>query len=105
LGGWRYEAEGADLSIGQTGSRGLRAAALRDGIRDHLDRGTARALTEAGVKVVPLSKVTGAPEILGGRVKTLHPKIHGGILADPGKHNANGGGVSNNPHLGGCRSC
>ncbi|HEX5913109.1 MAG TPA: bifunctional phosphoribosylaminoimidazolecarboxamide formyltransferase/IMP cyclohydrolase, partial [Rubrobacter sp.] len=43
--------------------------------------GTARALTEAGVKVVPVSKVTGAPEILGGRVKTLHPKIHGGILA------------------------
>jgi hypothetical protein len=52
--------------------------------------GTARALTEAGVKVVPVSKVTGAPEILGGRVKTLHPKIHGGILADPGKHNATG---------------
>ena len=67
--------------------------------------GTARALTEAGIKVVPVSEVTGAPEILGGRVKTLHPKIHGGILADPGKHNANGGGVSNNPHLGGCRSC
>jgi phosphoribosylaminoimidazolecarboxamide formyltransferase/IMP cyclohydrolase len=44
--------------------------------------GTARALTEAGVKVVPVSEVTGAPEILGGRVKTLHPKIHGGILAD-----------------------
>jgi phosphoribosylaminoimidazolecarboxamide formyltransferase / IMP cyclohydrolase len=46
--------------------------------------GTARALTESGVKVVPVSKVTGAPEILGGRVKTLHPKIHGGILADLG---------------------
>jgi phosphoribosylaminoimidazolecarboxamide formyltransferase / IMP cyclohydrolase len=44
--------------------------------------GTARALTEAGVRVVPVSEVTGAPEILGGRVKTLHPKIHGGILAD-----------------------
>jgi phosphoribosylaminoimidazolecarboxamide formyltransferase/IMP cyclohydrolase len=46
--------------------------------------GTARTLTEAGVKVVPVSEVTGAPEILGGRVKTLHPKIHGGILADLG---------------------
>ncbi|HZB08929.1 MAG TPA: bifunctional phosphoribosylaminoimidazolecarboxamide formyltransferase/IMP cyclohydrolase [Rubrobacter sp.] len=46
--------------------------------------GTARSLTEAGVKVVPVSEVTGAPEILGGRVKTLHPKIHGGILADLG---------------------
>ena len=46
--------------------------------------GTARTLTEAGVRVVPVSEVTGAPEILGGRVKTLHPKIHGGILADLG---------------------
>jgi phosphoribosylaminoimidazolecarboxamide formyltransferase / IMP cyclohydrolase len=46
--------------------------------------GTARTLTEAGVKVIPVSEVTGAPEILGGRVKTLHPKIHGGILADLG---------------------
>jgi phosphoribosylaminoimidazolecarboxamide formyltransferase/IMP cyclohydrolase len=44
--------------------------------------GTARALSEAGVEVVSVSEVTGAPEILGGRVKTLHPKIHGGILAD-----------------------
>jgi phosphoribosylaminoimidazolecarboxamide formyltransferase / IMP cyclohydrolase len=44
--------------------------------------GTARALSEAGVTVVPVSEVTGAPEILGGRVKTLHPKIHGGILAN-----------------------
>jgi phosphoribosylaminoimidazolecarboxamide formyltransferase/IMP cyclohydrolase len=44
--------------------------------------GTARALSGAGVEVVPVSEVTGAPEILGGRVKTLHPKIHGGILAD-----------------------
>ncbi len=49
--------------------------------------GTARALTEAGVRVVLVSKVTGAPEILGGRVKTLHPKIHGGILADLGDPN------------------
>src|SRR5215203_4130046 len=46
--------------------------------------GTARALSKAGIKVVPVSEVTGAPEILGGRVKTLHPKIHGGILADLG---------------------
>jgi phosphoribosylaminoimidazolecarboxamide formyltransferase / IMP cyclohydrolase len=46
--------------------------------------GTAKALSEAGISVVPVSEVTGAPEILGGRVKTLHPKIHGGILADLG---------------------
>ncbi|MDQ3982869.1 MAG: bifunctional phosphoribosylaminoimidazolecarboxamide formyltransferase/IMP cyclohydrolase, partial [Actinomycetota bacterium] len=44
--------------------------------------GTARALREAGVGVTPVPDVTGAPEILDGRVKTLHPKIHGGILAD-----------------------
>jgi phosphoribosylaminoimidazolecarboxamide formyltransferase/IMP cyclohydrolase len=44
--------------------------------------GTAKALEEGRVPVVPVSKVTGEPEILGGRVKTLHPKVHGGILAD-----------------------
>ena len=43
--------------------------------------GTHRVLREAGVPVVPVDQVTGAPEILGGRVKTLHPHIHGGILA------------------------
>ena len=44
--------------------------------------GTAKVLSEAEVMVIPISEVTGTPEILGGRVKTLHPKIHGGILAD-----------------------
>jgi phosphoribosylaminoimidazolecarboxamide formyltransferase / IMP cyclohydrolase len=44
--------------------------------------GTARALEESRVPVVPVSEVTGEPEILGGRVKTLHPRIHGGILAN-----------------------
>lgn len=44
--------------------------------------GTASALAEARVPVTKVADVTGAPEILGGRVKTLHPKIHGGILAD-----------------------
>ncbi len=43
--------------------------------------GTAGALEEAGIPVVPVSEVTGFPEILDGRVKTLNPKIHGGILA------------------------
>jgi phosphoribosylaminoimidazolecarboxamide formyltransferase/IMP cyclohydrolase len=45
--------------------------------------GTHAALAELGVEVVKVSEYTGAPEILGGRVKTLHPKIHGGILALP----------------------
>jgi phosphoribosylaminoimidazolecarboxamide formyltransferase/IMP cyclohydrolase len=44
--------------------------------------GTASALAEAGIPVTPVESVTGAPEMLGGRVKTLHPRIHGGILAD-----------------------
>ncbi|MGH2637615.1 MAG: bifunctional phosphoribosylaminoimidazolecarboxamide formyltransferase/IMP cyclohydrolase, partial [Actinomycetota bacterium] len=44
--------------------------------------GTAAALREAGVEVVPVEEVTGFPEMLDGRVKTLHPRIHAGILAD-----------------------
>ena len=44
--------------------------------------GTAQALRDAGIAVTPVEEVTGFPEMLGGRVKTLHPKIHGGILAD-----------------------
>jgi phosphoribosylaminoimidazolecarboxamide formyltransferase/IMP cyclohydrolase len=44
--------------------------------------GTAAAIDEAGLPVRRVAEVTGAPEILGGRVKTLHPRIHGGILAD-----------------------
>lgn len=43
--------------------------------------GTAKALSEAGIPVTLVSAYTGAPEILGGRVKTLHPRIHAGILA------------------------
>ena len=43
--------------------------------------GTARALAEAGVAVVPIEDVTGFPEMMDGRVKTLHPKVHGGLLA------------------------
>ena len=43
---------------------------------------TARALRAAGAETIEVSKVTGAPEILDGRVKTLHPKIHAAILAD-----------------------
>jgi len=43
--------------------------------------GTAKHLTEAKIPVIKVSDFTNSPEILGGRVKTLHPKIHGGILA------------------------
>ena len=44
--------------------------------------GTARALAHAGIAHVDVAEVTGFPEMLGGRVKTLHPRIHAGILAD-----------------------
>ena len=43
--------------------------------------GTAQALKDAGLSVTKVADYTGSPEILGGRVKTLHPRIHGGILA------------------------
>jgi phosphoribosylaminoimidazolecarboxamide formyltransferase/IMP cyclohydrolase len=43
--------------------------------------GTAKALKDAGIKVTAVSDITEFPEILDGRVKTLHPKIHGGLLA------------------------
>ncbi len=44
--------------------------------------GTYKTLKDAGLPVTQVSEVTGFPEIMGGRVKTLHPAIHGGILAD-----------------------
>ena len=43
---------------------------------------TAKTLREAGVPVMAVEEYTGFPEMMGGRVKTLHPRIHGGILAD-----------------------
>jgi phosphoribosylaminoimidazolecarboxamide formyltransferase/IMP cyclohydrolase len=47
--------------------------------------GTASTLREAGLDVTPVEDVTGFPEMLDGRVKTLHPRIHGGLLADTRK--------------------
>jgi phosphoribosylaminoimidazolecarboxamide formyltransferase/IMP cyclohydrolase len=44
--------------------------------------GTSAALRDAGLDVITVEEVTGSPEMLGDRVKTLHPKIHGGLLAD-----------------------
>jgi phosphoribosylaminoimidazolecarboxamide formyltransferase / IMP cyclohydrolase len=51
------------------------------GVRLISTGGTARALREAGLQVTDVAAVTGFPEIMDGRVKTLHPKIHGGLLA------------------------
>ena len=50
--------------------------------------GTAKALREAGIDVTDVSDVTGFPEIMDGRVKTLHPKIHGGLLGRRGVDDA-----------------
>jgi phosphoribosylaminoimidazolecarboxamide formyltransferase/IMP cyclohydrolase len=47
--------------------------------------GTATAIADAGIPVTAVEDVTGSPEMLDHRVKTLHPKIHGGLLADRGK--------------------
>ncbi|MEB3361696.1 MAG: bifunctional phosphoribosylaminoimidazolecarboxamide formyltransferase/IMP cyclohydrolase [Synechococcaceae cyanobacterium] len=54
---------------------------LRHGYRLISSGGTASALAASGLPVTRVAEHTGAPEILGGRVKTLHPRIHGGILA------------------------
>lgn len=51
------------------------------GFEIHSTGGTKKALVEAGVTVKSVSDITNSPEILDGRVKTLHPKVHGGILA------------------------
>jgi phosphoribosylaminoimidazolecarboxamide formyltransferase / IMP cyclohydrolase len=60
-------------------ARGLSAA----GLELLSTGGTAKALAEAGVPVREVSDFTGAPEVLDGRVKTLHPRVHGGILGRP----------------------
>ncbi|WP_221568289.1 bifunctional phosphoribosylaminoimidazolecarboxamide formyltransferase/IMP cyclohydrolase [Alkalihalobacillus sp. TS-13] len=54
---------------------------IEQGIEIVSTGGTKRAIEEAGLKVTGISEVTGFPEILDGRVKTLHPNIHGGLLA------------------------
>ncbi len=73
--------------ISVSDKRGLTpfATALVDnGVQIVSSGGTATHLDEAGIPVTRVEDVTGAPEMLGGRVKTLHPRVHGGILADLG---------------------
>ena len=64
----------------KNGLEKLAAAIATRGIEILSTGGTARGLREAGVAVTDVSEVTGFPEIMDGRVKTLHPKIHGGLL-------------------------
>src|ERR1700757_3772269 len=59
----------------------LARALVRNGVEIISTGGTRTALEVATVPVIAVEQLTGFPEILGGRVKTLHPAIHGGILA------------------------
>jgi len=65
----------------KTGLVPLAKALAARGVKLLSTGGTAKALTEAGVPVTDIGSYTGFPEMLDGRVKTLHPKVHGGILA------------------------
>ena len=55
----------------------------RPRLRPRVERGTAKAIADAGIPVTDTAELTGFPAILGHRVVTLHPEVHGGILADP----------------------
>src|SRR3954447_21449048 len=64
----------------KTGLIQLAQALVNAGVQLISTGGTAKALREAGLEVTDLSAFTGFPEMLDGRVKTLHPKVHGGLL-------------------------
>ncbi|MEI6738230.1 MAG: bifunctional phosphoribosylaminoimidazolecarboxamide formyltransferase/IMP cyclohydrolase, partial [Pseudomonadota bacterium] len=53
----------------------------RQGVEILSTGGTAKLLADNGLKVIEVGDYTGFPEMMDGRVKTLHPKVHGGILA------------------------
>ena len=65
----------------KTGLAAFAATLAAAGIELLSTGGTAKMLRKAGLDVTDVSAVTGFPEIMDGRVKTLHPKIHGGLLA------------------------
>ena len=76
-------APGADLGLRQDRRRRLRAAGLRRlGVEIVSTGGTEAALREAGIEVQGVEELTGFPEILDGRVKTLHPHLHAALLAE-----------------------
>ncbi len=68
----------------KTGVLGFAQALSRQGVEILSTGGTARLLAEHGVAVVEVGQYTGFPEMMDGRLKTLHPKIHGGILGRRG---------------------
>src|SRR5687767_3226078 len=65
----------------KTGLADLGQMLARHGVELVSTGGTARALHEAGLEVRDIADLTGFPEMMDGRVKTLHPKVHGGLLA------------------------
>ena len=65
----------------KTGLADFAKGLARHGVALISTGGTAKALRDAGLKVADVSEITGFPEMMDGRVKTLHPKIHGGLLA------------------------
>lgn len=69
----------------KTGLTELATTLHKGGVEIVSTGSTAKAIAEAGIPVTAVESVTGFPEILDGRVKTLHPKVHGGLLADRDK--------------------
>src|SRR5258707_1610138 len=69
----------------KTGLVPFAAALVAHGVGLISTGGSARTLAEAGLPVTEVAAVTGFPEMLDGRVKTLHPAIHGGLLARRGR--------------------
>ncbi|MEM9666821.1 MAG: bifunctional phosphoribosylaminoimidazolecarboxamide formyltransferase/IMP cyclohydrolase, partial [Bacteroidota bacterium] len=78
----RYPVRRALVSVyDKTGLADFGARLVAQGVELVSTGGTARTLQEAGLPVTEVATLTGYPEILGGRVKTLHPVVHGGLLA------------------------
>src|SRR5882672_5869779 len=74
--------ERALLSVSaKTGLINFARALAGHGIELVSTGGTRKALADAGLAVIDVAELTGSPEMMDGRVKTLHPKVHGGLLA------------------------
>jgi len=79
----RIQVRRALISVSdKTGLLDLAKALNAQGVSIVSTGSTAKAIADAGIAVTEVSQVTGFPESLDGRVKTLHPKVHGGLLAD-----------------------
>jgi len=72
----------------KTGLLGFASALAKRGVTLLSSGGTAKALAAEGIPVETVEAYTGSPEVMGGRVKTLHPRVHGGILAREGTDDA-----------------